>query len=235
MMAAMFALISMVLLLLLSSSTSTAQLTGDLWREANNFTLSVAILNTNNDEGKLAAALRRSYFLGDETVTGTQFHDMFTPTFETFLNQRVGKTMNPPMKFQTKMFKFRDLNYEATRGHIQLVFGHASVFSCLESAVSMSALATVRKSKLGNLALMQSIRTRSHSRLGVPMNVGGGLIIARRDRYDILTLRDIRGKVVSAVEPSSLLGLQAQWYLLREFGVSLMTEVSAVYMLLPWM
>lgn len=241
--------------LLLSSLLLSASALTNLELDLFNSTLYVAILDIDSDQGETPES--EAFHATNESASGHKFNQMYDPTFKTFLTEHVGKQYDPAIKFETKVYSFKDLNYLAARGKVHLVFGHASLFSCLESSIEMAALATVSKTRLGEhlasvsgsvfqfvvvlLVLFFSLLAShylafhfypSHISISVSpdrtLNTGGGLVFARKDRYDIRTLYDIRGKTVSAVEPGSLFGMQVQWYLLRQFDISLMTEVPTV-------
>lgn len=146
-----------------------------------------------------------------------------------YLSNTVGQAYDPPVNFLLKLYTFSELSQAVIKGDAQLVFGHASLFSCLESAIDVAALSTISRLKQGKAHQVIPEEYLHPHVVGRATNQGGGLIFAKKTRYDIQTLLDVRGKLISAVEPGSLLGLQSQWHLLREFGISLMNEVPKIY------
>lgn len=82
--------------------------------------------------------------------------DLYSSTFYDYFNEKVGVDFEPRLKFDMLSSDFSTLNFRASRADVQLVYSHASVFSCLESSVGMSPLATISKWRLGTIVCAHS-------------------------------------------------------------------------------
>jgi hypothetical protein len=177
------------------------------------------------------------------------FHREFAPTFATYLTETVGRQFNPPYTFKTEAHSFAQLTDMVAHEEADLVFGEASLFSCLESAEGLSAMATLRRLKLGAVnvpllaSFLPSFRLVSDNgrcskapgrcltacmNAGAPLAHGAGVIFTLAGRHEIISLRDLSGKVISAVAPGSFLGMQVQWHEIKEAGLYLLLQAKKV-------
>lgn len=69
-------------------------------------------------------------------------------------------------------------------------------------------------------ALSGALVTLVTDNAGVALDSFGGVIVTRADRYDIRQLRDLAGRRIAAIHPSSLGGYQAQQALFLEQGIA---------------
>jgi PAS domain S-box-containing protein len=64
------------------------------------------------------------------------------------------------------------------------------------------------------------IATLNNRRGAVPLNIFGGVVLTRRDRTDINSLRDLKGHSFAAVDQASLGGFQMAWRELHQQGIN---------------
>jgi hypothetical protein len=134
--------------------------------------------------------------------------EQWSATFTTFLSNALadkGYTFElVPLDFST--------TYTAVENQeVDFVHTNPSIFSCLEMEHGAHA-----------------ITTQNNFRLGKELFSFGGSVIARRDRDDISTLDDIRGRVVEAVSLSGLGACQMQWRELQSHGLEFLTDPKEV-------
>ncbi|GAB5358576.1 hypothetical protein AAMO2058_000470200 [Amorphochlora amoebiformis] len=131
----------------------------------------------------------------------------FRPTFETYLNKRVGPMFEPEIRFELLALKPTEIMSGAKNGTLDFVFLNPGLGVCLESYLLASVMLTIQ----GN-------------RRGVHLDRVGGTIVALKNRSDINTLADIKGKKVTAVSLDEFAGGQLQFETLEDNGLSYLND-----------
>ncbi|HIK37038.1 MAG: PhnD/SsuA/transferrin family substrate-binding protein [Geminocystis sp.] len=105
--------------------------------------------------------------------------------------------------FEIVALDFREIEEATKKGTIDFVLTNPGMFVDLETDYDIYRIATMKNKKLGRV-----------------LTEFGGVIFRRRDRNDIQTLKDLKGKTMMAVDEKSLGGWQAQWLEMKKAGIN---------------
>ncbi len=121
---------------------------------------------------------------------------MWLPTAH-YLSETIPKT-----SFEIVPLDFEDIYAFVEQGKIDFVLANPSFYVELELLHGANRIATLKNRRLN----------RGYTRFG-------GVIFRRADRNDIQTFRDLKGKVVMAVEETSFGGWRMAWREMKEAGI----------------
>ncbi|CAG9460527.1 unnamed protein product [Pedinophyceae sp. YPF-701] len=166
-----------------------------------------------------SADAQRKYRVGALATRGlTSLNAEFSPTFQDYLTSSAGQVLNAtfelvPVTFSDSFALVEDQD-PATR--LDFVFTNPSLHTCLESEFSLATLVT--------LVNFRTALDGSRVELGE----FGGVIFKSRNRTDIRTLEDVRGKVLEAVSITALGGCKMQWRMMAERGLVFLDDPAQV-------
>lgn len=105
--------------------------------------------------------------------------------------------------FEIVPLDFREIEEAIRKGTIDFVITGPGMFVDFELDYDINGIATMKNKKLGKV-----------------LTEFGGVIFRRRDRNDIQTLKDLKGKTMMAVDEKSLGGWQSQWLEMKKAGIN---------------
>jgi len=108
----------------------------------------------------------------------------------------------PSHRFRIEPLDFEEVDPAVATGRVDFVLVNPAIYVNLEVRHRISRIATLRKRVDG-----------------VELSQFGGVIFTRADRSDISGLRDLRGRRLMAVDPTSLGGFQMAWGELARHGI----------------
>lgn len=135
--------------------------------------------------------------------------------FGTYLTETAGKRFDPPLTFEMVPMTFQDFFDAADIGELDFFFVNPGIMSCLGVELAASALATV-------IARL-NIRGRVHE-----LDIFAGVMIALKERKDIQTVQDFKGKIIAAGALSMILAGQVQFFEMEQAGVSFVNDPKQV-------
>ena len=75
------------------------------------------------------------------TTSSNQFLENWRPTFETYLNEKVGMQFMPAITFTLQVFNHSTIFDAVKRGHLDFVFANPAVYACLDAESSGQQIA----------------------------------------------------------------------------------------------
>lgn len=130
---------------------------------------------------------------------GDQFtSDAWDPTAYYLTNQL------PEYDFEIMPLDFDDVDPAVKNGDVDFILVNPGIYVNLEYKYRVSRLATMNNRRADNASY----------------KIFGGVIFTRRQRDDIQTLEDLRGKSFMAVDETSLGGFQMAWRELNKTGIN---------------
>jgi len=108
----------------------------------------------------------------------------------------------PGYTFQIVPLDFQQITQAVKERSVDFVIPNSGMFVDFEGLYNINGIATLK-----------------NQRLGKPYTVFGGVIFRRKDREDIQTLEDVKGKTLMGVDETSLGGWQMQWGELKKAGI----------------
>eukprot|EP00980_Cylindrotheca_fusiformis_P006580 scaffold1387_cov103-Cylindrotheca_fusiformis.AAC.2 len=159
---------------------------------------------------------KKTYYVGVHAPSGieTAFRE-FNLTFETYLNEAVGKRWDPPIEF--KMTASNDpLRDWIDRGDdVDFMYTDTGIYSCIGTEIGSQPLGTT------------VARLSSHS-ISYDLDLFAGTMIALADNREIKSISDLKGKVIGAQSYSDFAGAQAQFYMMINNGLDFITDPAQV-------
>lgn len=145
-----------------------------------------------------------------EYEQGRFFVRKYRPSLVEYLNQEIGPKFDPPINFT---IRFEDAYIiepfdEPVKNKRDFAFVYPNMGGCLEAEFLSTPLVTVR-----------------NYRGGQELNHYGGVVFAAADRDDIMSVKDLKGGVVTA---SNFKLCQHQWRVFDDLGVHLFAETKQV-------
>lgn len=108
----------------------------------------------------------------------------------------------PDRRFQIVPLDFDEVDPAVATGNIDFVLVNPGIYVNLEVKYRVSRIATL------------------YNRRGdVPYKIFGGVIFTRKDHADLMTLEDLRGRSLMAVDATSLGGFQMAWREMQAVGI----------------
>ncbi len=101
--------------------------------------------------------------------------------------------------FQIVPLNFEEIYQAVKDNSIDFIIANSGMYVDFEADYGANRIATLKNLRLGN-----------------PYNIFGGVILAKADRKDIETLKDLKGKTFMAVNKTSLGGWQMAWGVMKE-------------------
>ncbi len=130
----------------------------------------------------------------------------------TYLNSKI-----PSYRFIIRPLSYSEFNAAAASDELDFMFTNPEHYIYLSAKFDASRMATLIRANIAGKELTEF----------------GGVIITRKERDDIETLNDIRGKQIAAVDELSLGGYLAQRVVLQENGIDIVKESNIHYTDMP--
>lgn len=108
----------------------------------------------------------------------------------------------PTYWFELVPLNFEEIYQAVDNNSIDFIIANSGMYVDFEATYGANRIATLKNLRLGN-----------------PYNIFGGVILAKADRKDIETLKDLKGKTFMAVNETSLGGWQMAWGVLKDEGI----------------
>lgn len=123
----------------------------------------------------------------------------------------------PTYDFEIRPFTYKELNEAAAKKELDFAFTNPEHYVYFSVKYNATRIATLIRANVGGTELKEL----------------GGVIIARSDRKDIMTLEDLKNKKIAAVDELSLGGYLAQSTVLLSNGIDVKTDASVTFTDLP--
>jgi diguanylate cyclase (GGDEF)-like protein/PAS domain S-box-containing protein len=129
-----------------------------------------------------------------------------------YLNKQI-----PSYDFQIRPLTYKEFNAAVANKELDFAFTNPEHYVYFSVKYNATRIATLIRSNVGGNELKQL----------------GGVIIARSDRKDITTLKDLKNKDIAAVDELSLGGYLAQSTVLLSEGIDVKSDASVTFTDLP--
>eukprot|EP00980_Cylindrotheca_fusiformis_P020633 scaffold7696_cov141-Cylindrotheca_fusiformis.AAC.3 len=159
---------------------------------------------------------KKTYYVGVHAPSGVETaYREFNLTFETYLNEVVGKRWNPPIEF--KMTASRDpLRDWIDRGdEVDFMYTDTGMYSCIGTEIGSQPLGT-------------TVARLSSHRISYDVDLFAGTMIVLADNKEINSISDLKGKVIGAQSYSDFAGAQAQFYMMINSGLDFISDPAQV-------
>lgn len=159
---------------------------------------------------------KRVYTVGVHAPSGIEVAwREFNLTFETYLDETVGKRWKPPLHF--KMLPTVDplKDWVDNEADVDFMYSDTGLYSCVGVEIGGQPLGTT----ISHL----SARGREFN-----LDVFGGSIIVRADNYEINSIADVKDKIIGAQSISDFSGAQVQFYVLYQNGLDYVMDPKQV-------
>ncbi|CAJ1935034.1 unnamed protein product [Cylindrotheca closterium] len=159
---------------------------------------------------------KETYYVGVYAPAGVETaYQEFNQTFETYLNEAVGKRFEPNIQFKMKASEDPLRDWIDNDEEIDFMYTDPGVFSCMGIEIGAQALAT-------------TIARLSSRGLGFNTDEFAGSMVALNSNKEINTVLDLKGKVIGAQDFSDFGGAQAQFYTMKQHGVDFIVDPKEV-------
>lgn len=156
------------------------------------------------------------YYVGVHASAGieTAFQE-YNMTFETYLNEAVGKRFDPNIQFKMKASEDPLTDWLDNDEEIDFMYTDPGVFSCIATEGGAQAVAT-------------TIARLSSRGLEFNLDVFAGTMIALNTNKAINTVSDLKDKKIGAQDFSNFAGAQAQFYVMKQSGIDFIVDPKEV-------
>ncbi|CAJ1970011.1 unnamed protein product [Cylindrotheca closterium] len=191
---------------LIQSSTHAQQ---DLWAEGE--------LNCAQEYREFdPLTQKQTYYVGVHATSGLELaHKQFNLTFESYLNEAVGKRWNPPIEFKMVVTETPLRDWIDLKQEIDFMYTDSGVYSCIGLEIGAQPLATT-------IARLKA-RGREYE-----VDVLSGAMITLADTKDIDSVEDLKGKIIGAHSFSDFASAQSQFYEMQKNGMDYITDPKQV-------
>lgn len=192
---------------------------------------------------------KETYFVGVHAENGIQkaFQE-YNMTFETYLNEAVGKRWDPPIEFVMKVSDHPLKDWIDNREEIDFMYTDTGVFSCIGTEIGAQPFGTTiaRMTARGrqydldvfagqwkNTFCLRLSSPCPNSEVFSFHYVGTMLVLA--NNKDISTVQDLKGKIIGAHDFSEFASAQSQFYVMKKNGLDYIVDPKQVIFTGTWL
>lgn len=161
-------------------------------------------------------AIQDTYTIGVLAIRGPEaaFAE-FNQTYNDYLTATAGQRFDPPVRFEMKALNFLTLFSDSEASLVDFIYVNPSAYSCIESEYEARSLVSQvsRRKVSGNIYDLKRF---------------GGVIMTRKDRDDISTLADLKGRIIAAASISGLGSGQMQFREMIQGGLDYLNDPKAM-------
>eukprot|EP00980_Cylindrotheca_fusiformis_P010498 scaffold2325_cov126-Cylindrotheca_fusiformis.AAC.8 len=163
-----------------------------------------------------AYSQKKVYHIGVHAPSGIEkAMNKFNLTFETYLNEVVGKRFDPPIEFKMKPAEHPLQSWIDDEEDVDFMYSDTGLYSCIGTEIGGQPLGTT----------ITSVETRGRE---YNLDVFGGTILARASNKKIDTVEDLKDKVIAAKAISDFAAGQSQFWLLVKNGIDYIMDPKQV-------
>eukprot|EP00980_Cylindrotheca_fusiformis_P012392 scaffold3043_cov121-Cylindrotheca_fusiformis.AAC.8 len=159
---------------------------------------------------------KKIYNIGVHAPSGIEkAWKQFNLTFETYLNEAVGKRFDPPIEFKMKPTEYPLNSWIDNKEDVDFMYSDTGLYSCIGTEIGVQPLGTT-------IASLES-RGREYN-----LDVYGGTILALASNREIRTIEDLTDKVIAAQAISVFAAGQSQFWVMSKNGMDYIMDPKQV-------
>eukprot|EP00980_Cylindrotheca_fusiformis_P014237 scaffold3757_cov96-Cylindrotheca_fusiformis.AAC.1 len=159
---------------------------------------------------------KQVYNIGVHAPSGIEkAWDQFNLTFETYLNEAVGKRFDPPIEFKMKPTEYPLLSWIDNKEDVDFMYSDTGLYSCIGTEIGGQPLGTT----------IASLENRGQE---YNLDMYGGTILALASNKEISTIEDLKDKIIAAQAISVFAAGQSQFWVMFKNGMDYIMDPKQV-------